>query len=287
MIDPTVPSRSLPDGSTIAALGLGSCRLGLDWARRREDIALVKSALDLGYRLIETSESYAEGGAEKIVGDAIAGRRQEVFVVGKVLPQNAWVKAARLACERSLANLRTDHIDLYLVEGRGPVSLPEMLEAMERLVAAGKIRRWGVSGLGLAELIALWRIPDGSCCALAEAHFSLTQRSADAGLLPWLRRHQRPLMATGPLDQGRLATHPALAAVARRHGASAAQIALAWLLAQPGVIALAQTSQPGHLNENLGAARIRLSAEDLAALAAAFPAPHHAAAAAAPTRPLK
>lgn len=271
--EPVTKQRLLPDGQTLPAIGLGTCRLGANWARRGDDIALVRSALDLGFRLIETSESYAEGEAEKIVGDAIAGRRAQVVLIGKVAAQNAWVKAARLACERSLAHLRTDHLDLLLVEGRGPVSLPEMLEAMERLVAAGKVRRWGVSRFAAADLRALWAMPDGDHCAISEAEYSLAERTAEGAILPWLRQHGRPLLAPGALAGGALAAHPALAGVARRHGASPAQIALAWLMSQPGVIALPQTHQPGHLNEALGATRITLAAEELAALAAAFPAP--------------
>ena len=263
----------LPDGSTAPALGLGTWRLGEDPTRRQDEVAALRTGLDLGYRLVDTAEMYADGEAEKIVGEAIAGRRSEVFLVSKVLPQNSWVKAARAACERSLQNLRTDYLDLYLLHWRGEVSLPEVLEAMERLVAAGKIRRWGVSNFDTADLKALWAIPDGSRCTTNQVWYSLGSRGIEFDLLPWQRRHHLPTMAYCPLDEGRLARHPALAAISRRYRASPAQIALAWLLAQPDLIVIPKAGQPGHLNENLGAARLVLSAADRLELDRHFPPP--------------
>ncbi len=263
----------LPDGSTAPALGMGTWRLGEDPTRRQDEVAALRTGLDLGYRLVDTAEMYADGEAEKIVGEAIAGRRSEVFLVSKVLPQNSWVKAARAACERSLQNLRTDYLDLYLLHWRGEVSLPEVLEAMERLVAAGKIRRWGVSNFDTADLKALWAIPDGDRCTTNQVWYSLGSRGIEFDLLPWQRRHHLPTMAYCPLDEGRLARHPALVAIGRRYRASPAQIALAWLLAQPDLIVIPKAGQPGHLNENLGAARLVLSAADRLELDRHFPPP--------------
>lgn len=263
----------LPDASTAPALGLGTWRLGEDGTRRAQEVAGVRQAIELGFRLIDTAEMYGQGGAEEVVGQAMAGRRDEVYLVSKVLPQNSWVKAARAACEASLKRLGTDYLDLYLLHWRGGVALPEVIEAMERLVSAGKIRRWGVSNFDTSDLAELCSIPDGERCATNQVWYSLGQRGIEFELLPWQRGRGLPTMAYCPLDEGRLARDPRLAAIARRYRASAAQIALAWLLRQPDVIVLPQSIVPGHLNENLAAARLSLDPADLAELDRLFPAP--------------
>jgi diketogulonate reductase-like aldo/keto reductase len=239
-------------------------------ARRADELLALRTAFDLGYRLFDTAEMYADGRAEELLGEALAGQRQEAFIVSKVLPRNSWVKAARTACERSLKRLRTDYIDLYLLHWREQVSLPEVLESMERLVSAGKIRRWGVSNFDTADLQELWAIPDGHRCVVNQVWYSLGSRGPEFDLLPWQREHRLPLMAYSPLDEGRLALHPALMALGRRHHASAAQVALAWVLARPGTIAVPMTSQLDHLLENLQAQHLRLSDEDLAELDGIF-----------------
>jgi len=264
---------SLPDRTQVPALGLGTWRLGEAPERRAAELLALRTAFDLGYRLFDTAEMYADGRAEELLGEALAGRRHEAFIVSKVLPQNSWVKAARASCERSLKRLRTDYIDLYLLHWREQVSLPEVLESMERLVAAGKIRRWGVSNFDTADLKELWSIPDGNRCAVNQVWYSLGSRGPEFDLLPWQRERRLPLMAYCPLDEGRLAVHPALTALGRRYRASAAQLALAWLLSHPEVIAIPKAAHPGHLNENLAAARITLSPQDAAELDRVFQPP--------------
>jgi diketogulonate reductase-like aldo/keto reductase len=264
---------SLPDRTQIPALGLGTWRLGEMPERRADELLALRTAFDLGYRLFDTAEMYADGRAEELLGEALAGRRHEAFIVSKVLPRNSWVKAARAACERSLKRLGTDYIDLYLLHWREQVSLPEVLESMERLVAAGKIRRWGVSNFDTADLKELWSIPDGNRCAVNQVWYSLGSRGPEFDLLPWQREHRVPLMAYCPLDEGRLALHPALTALGRRYHASAAQLALAWLLFRPDLIAIPQTVRLDHLQENLLAQDLKLEAADLADLDRVFQPP--------------
>jgi diketogulonate reductase-like aldo/keto reductase len=264
---------SLPDRTQVPALGLGTWRLGEAPERRAAELLALRTAFDLGYRLFDTAEMYADGRAEELLGEALAGRRHEAFIVSKVLPQNSWVKAARAACERSLKRLGTDYIDLYLLHWREQVSLPEVLESMERLVAAGKIRRWGVSNFDTADLKELWSIPDGNRCAVNQVWYSLGSRAPEFDLLPWQREHRVPLMAYCPLDEGRLALHPALTALGRRYHASAAQLALAWLLFRPDLIAIPQTVRLDHLQENLLAQDLKLEAADLADLDRVFQPP--------------
>ena len=264
---------TLRDGSRVPALGLGTWRLGEAPERRSDELLALRTAFDLGYRLFDTAEMYADGRAEELLGEALAGQRQEAFIVSKVLPRNSWVKAARAACERSLKRLRTDYIDLYLLHWRERVSLPEVLESMERLVSAGKIRRWGVSNFDTADLQELWSIPDGKRCAVNQVWYSLGSRGPEFDLLPWQREHHLPLMAYCPLDEGRLTRHAALTTMGRRYRASAAQIALAWLLSRPDLIAIPQTARLDHLQENLLAQDLKLDAADLADLDRVFQPP--------------
>lgn len=244
-------------------------------AARTEADAL-RLGIDLGMTLIDTAEMYADGGAERVVAKAIAGQRHKVFLVSKVLPDHATRAGTVAACEASLRRLNTDHLDLYLLHWRGAVPLAHTLEGLEALRVAGKIRRWGVSNLDIADMGALAALPEGGRCATNQVLYNLTQRGIEYDLLPWCRARGLPVMAYSPLDQGRLCKHPALAPVAARHGVGAAQIALAWLLRQPGVIVIPKAARAEHVRQNRAAADIALTEQDLAALERAFPPPRRA-----------
>jgi diketogulonate reductase-like aldo/keto reductase len=259
------------DGVEVSAIGQGTWRMGEVASERSREVAALRLGIELGLTLIDTAEMYGEGGAEEVVGEAIAGRRERVFLVSKAYPHNAGRKSLPAACERSLGRLGTDYLDLYLLHWRGSYPLEETVEAFERLREAGKIRRWGVSNFDLADMRELGE----PACATNQVLYNLEQRGIEFDLLPWCQDQGMPLMAYCPLGQGeaKLLEHPALLDVARRHGAAPAQVALAWVLHQPGVIAIPKAVDPAHLRQNAGAADLRLTAEDLAIIDAAFPAP--------------
>jgi diketogulonate reductase-like aldo/keto reductase len=243
-------------------------------------VAALREGLQLGYRLIDTAEMYGEGGAERVVGEALAGaiaagelERDDVFVVSKVYPHNAGRRGAAAACERSLQRLGLERIDLYLLHWRGAHPLAETVEAFESLKAQGRIRHWGVSNFDVDDLCELATVPGGAHCAADQVWYSAGRRAPDYALLPWLRERGIALMAYSPIDQAALARHRALGAVGRRLGVTAAQVALAWVLHQPGVIAIPKTATSAHLRENRAAASLALDAEALRAIDAAFPPP--------------
>ncbi|WBV43955.1 aldo/keto reductase [Pseudoroseomonas cervicalis] len=263
---------ALPDGSTVPALGQGTWKLGERGADRAAEARVLRLGLDLGLTLIDTAEMYAEGGAEAVVAEAIEGRRQEVFLVSKVYPHNASREGLPRALEASLKRLRTDVLDLYLLHWRGGVPLAETVEAMERAVEQGKIRRWGVSNLDVEDLEELG--PALSDCATDQVLYNLEARGVEFDLLPYAARLKMPVMAYSPVGQGgALLGHRTLARIAARQGASPAQIALAWTLRQEGVISIPKASTEAHLRENAEVWKIVLTPEDLAELDAAFPPP--------------
>jgi diketogulonate reductase-like aldo/keto reductase len=219
---------------------------------------------------------YGDGGAEEVVAAAINGRRDELFIVSKVLPANADRAGTIAACERSLARLRTDRLDLYLLHWRGSVPLAETVHAFERLQRDGKIRHWGVSNFDAADIDELWRTPGGRGGAANQVYYSASRRGVEFDLLPRQRERGLPLMAYCPLDQGLLAGDETLAAIGARHEASAAQVAIAWLLAQPGVIAIPKAVRPGHVRALAAARELRLDAADLALIDRRFPPPQRA-----------
>ena len=264
---------TLPSGERVPAFGLGGWSLGDDRAARAEEIATLRLGLDLGARLIDTAEMYGDGRSEELIAEAIAGRRDEVFLVSKVYPHNASAKGAVAACERSLRRLRTDRIDLYLLHWRGNVPLAETLQAFMRLKQAGKIRHYGVSNLDLGDMHELWKLPGGDGVATNQLLYNLTRRGIEWDLLPWLRRRGVPVMAYSPLEQARLFGKRKLAAFAERHGMTPAQAALAWLLAQDDVIVIPKTGRRERLKENLGALDHVLSTAQLAELDGLFPPP--------------
>ncbi len=268
----TVRSVNLPSGETMAALGQGTWHFAERPARRDSEIASLRLGLDLGMTVIDTAEMYADGAAEVLVGEAIAGRRDEVFLVGKVLPNHATRAGTVRACQASLARLGTDVIDLYLLHWRGGIPLAETIAGFTDLIEAGAIRHWGVSNFDTDDMIELVRTPGGEAVATNQILYNLTRRGPEHDLLPWCAGHGIPVMAYSPVEQGRLLGHPAIAAVAGRHEASAAQVALAWVLRVDGVNAIPCTGNPEHVREN-AAGGITLSAEDLALIDAAFPAP--------------
>ena len=254
-------------------MGQGTWRIGDDASRREEEIATIRRGIDLGLTLIDTAEMYGDGRAEALVGEAIAGRRDEVFVVSKVYPQRASLRAMHVACNDSLKRLRIETIDLYLLHWPGQVPLDETVRAFEALQRDGKIRHWGVSNFDDARMRALHAIPGGAAAQTDQVLYNLGERGAEWKLLPWLRAHRMPTMAYSPIDQGRLLRTRGLAAFANDHGMTPAQVALAWLLAQEGVIAIPKTGRRDRLEENAGALDHALSPSQLAELDTLFAPP--------------
>lgn len=263
----------LPDGTLVPALGQGTWRMGERAVARQAEVAALRLGLDLGLTLIDTAEMYGDGGAEEVVGEAIAGRRNEVFLVSKVYPHNASRTKLPRALDASLRRLKVERLDLYLLHWRGAVPLAETVEAMERAKAAGKIARWGVSNLDVDDLEGL-----GSAladCATDQVLWNLEARGVEFDLLPFCAARAMPVMAYSPIGQGgALLRHRALAAIAARHGVTPAQVALAFVLARPGVIAIPKAADTAHVRLNAAARDIVLTLQDLAELDAAFPPPH-------------
>ena len=271
---------SLPDGRIVPVLGLGTWRMGEARRSRAAEVAALRLAFELGYRLIDTAEMYGEGGAEEIVGQALAQamssgviRREEVFIVSKVYPHNASRRDLPAACERSRRRLGLDRIDYYLLHWAGSHPLAETVEAFEALQAQGRIGAWGVSNFDTDDMAQLWQLDGGSRCATDQVYYSLTERGPDHDLLPWLQSHGLPLMAYSPIDQGRLAREPVLAALAERSRLTPAQLALAWCVSRPGVIAIPKAVHEVHLRENMHAATISLDTGTLSELDRQFPPP--------------
>ena len=264
---------TLPSNKRVSAFGLGTWHLGENQATRTEEIATLRLGLDLGASLIDTAEMYGEGRSEELVAEAIEGRRDQVFLVSKVSPHNASRKGAVAACERSLARLRTDRIDLYLLHWRGNVPFAETMEAFVALQKAGKIHHYGVSNLDLADMQELWSVPGGSAVATNQLLYNLTRRGIEWDLLPWLRERPIPIMAYSPIEQAKLTLNPKLVDFARRHGMTPAQVGLAWLLAYDDVIVIPKTGHRDRLKENIGALDHRLTQAQLAELDRLFPPP--------------
>lgn len=262
-------------------LGLGTWRMGEDASRRAAEVAAVREAIALGYRLIDTAEMYGEGGAETVVGQAVAEalragdvRRDALFIVSKVYPHNASRRGTREACERSLKRLGLDAIDLYLLHWRGGVPLEETVEAFQSLIQAGKIARWGVSNFDVDDLEELAEITDLQGCAANQVLYNPEHRGIEYDLLPFQHTARMPLMAYSPIGQGgRLLRSPALLAVAKRHDATPAQVAIAWALRQQGVIAIPKAGTTEHALQNAEAVKLTLTAEDIAEIDKAFPPP--------------
>lgn len=267
-----IPTISLPGGETVVALGQGTWHMGESASKRAQEISALRAGLDLGMSLIDTAEMYASGVAEEIVGEAFGGRRNEIFIVSKVLPENATRRGTIAACERSLKRLKTDRIDLYLLHWRGGPALTDTLAAFAALKNDGKIRHWGVSNFDTDDMEELWSL-DGDGCATNQVLYNLARRGIEYDLVPACRKRHIPIMAYSPIEQGRLLRHTALKEIAGRHNATPAQIALAWLLRQEGTIVIPKSASLERIAENRDATNIQLSDADLAALDRAFPPP--------------
>ena len=263
----------LPSGEQVSAFGLGTWNIGDTLSQRAEEIATLRAGLDAGATLIDTAEMYGDGRSEELVGEAIAGRRDEVFLVTKVYPHNASRKGVPAACERSLKRLKTDRIDLYLLHWRGNVPLAETIEAFVALQKAGKIRHFGVSNLDLSDMQEWWKVAGGRAVAANQLLYNLGRRGIEWDLLPWLQKKSVPVMAYSPIEQARLLKDSKLAGFAKRHGMTPAQAALAWLLSKEGVIVIPKTGRRERLKENLGALERKLDAAQLAELDKLFPPP--------------
>ncbi|MDV6014438.1 aldo/keto reductase [Haloechinothrix sp. LS1_15] len=257
----------------LPALGQGTWGMGERADRAASEVAALRHGMDRGLGLIDTAEMYGGGGAEEIVGSAIAGRRDEAFLVSKVFPHNAGKREAISACERSLERLGTDRIDLYLLHWRGTVPLEETLEAFERLRSDGKIRHFGVSNLDAHDMAELWSLPLGDQVVTDQVLYNLSRRGVEFDLLPRCRERGIPVMAYSPIEQGRLLGNATVRRVAERHSVTPARVALAWVLHQPGVCAIPKASDPDHVDDNVAALDLTLGADDLAELDAEFPAP--------------
>ena len=264
---------TLPNGERVPALGMGTWNMGDDRATRDEEIATLRLGLDLGLRLIDTAEMYGDGLSESLIGEAIAGRRDDVFLVSKVYPHNASRRGMAAACERSLRRLGTDRLDLYLLHWRGDVPFEETLEGLQALQREGKIRHYGVSNLDLSDMEEWWDAPGGDQIAVNQLLYNLSRRGIEWDLLPWLRERRVPVMAYSPIEQARLVRHPKLVRFAQECGMTPAQVALAWLLARDDIIAIPKTGHRDRLRENIGALSHTLTAEQLATLDSIFPPP--------------
>jgi diketogulonate reductase-like aldo/keto reductase len=265
-------SYKLPSGAAMPVLGLGTWRMGESQRRRAQELDAVRYGLDLGCSMIDTAEMYGEGGAEEIVGEAIAGRSPRPYIVSKVYPHNATRSGTIAACERSLKRLGVERIDLYLLHWRGGARLEETFEAFHRLRDAGKIADFGVSNFDRGDMEEAARLDKGQTGS-NQVLYCLSRRGPEFDLLPWMRRRSIPLMAYSPLDQGGLLRQSALKKLADEVGCAPAQLALAWLLAQAGVVTIPKSASRERVKENLGALDVTLSPKILAELDRAFPPP--------------
>jgi len=264
---------SLPSGESVSALGLGTWMMGERPDRRTDEISALNLALDLGMNMVDTAEMYGNGGAEKLIAKAVGHRRSEMFLVSKVLPQHATRAGTVAACNASLKRLNTNHLDLYLLHWRGSVPLEDTLAGFDDLTKAGKIRHWGISNFDMDDMEELIGLPEGTNGQTNQVLYNLSRRGIEFDLMPWCRRRRIPIMAYSPIEQGRLLKNVRLKSIAARHGATTAQIALAWVLRHDGVIAIPKAGTPDHVRENAAAVDITLTPQDLADLDSAFPPP--------------
>ncbi|SFN52667.1 aldo/keto reductase [Mycetocola miduiensis] len=269
----TIPTVRLPAGDSIPVMGLGTWYLGETPARRASELAALRLGIDLGLTLIDTAEMYGSGAAEVLVGEAIAGRRDEVFLVSKVLPSHATYADTIEACRQSLRRLGTERLDLYLLHWRGRVPLEQTLRAFEELVRLGMIRYWGVSNFDIRDMAELLSLPGGDAVQTDQVLYNLTRRGIEYDLLSTLQGQGIPVMAYSPIEQGRLLVHPMTVEVANRHEATPAQVALAWLMNREGVNVIPRAGTPEHVRENRAAVDLRLTEQDLNMLDQAFPPP--------------
>jgi diketogulonate reductase-like aldo/keto reductase len=268
-----MPSVTLASGVDIPALGIGTWKMGEDPGHRRAEVAALRAAIDQGMTLIDTAEMYGDGASEEVVGEAISGRRGDIFLVSKVYPWNASRQGTIKACEASLKRLGTDHLDLYLLHWRGEHPLEDTVAAMDSLKQDGKIGAWGVSNFDVDDMEELMAVPGGEGCVANQVLFNLSRRGIEFDLLPWCQARRIAVMAYSPIEQGRLLHHPELIRIAKAYQATPAQVALAFVLEREGVMAIPKTASVARVEENRGALDLDISDEDWAALDAAFPPP--------------
>lgn len=268
-----MPTVTLKSGRTVPALGIGTWKMGDDAHHRASEIKSLQAAIDLGMTLIDTAEMYGEGASEELVGEAIAGRRDAVFLVSKVYPHNASRQGVIDACARSLHRLRTEKLDLYLLHWRGQHPLADTVAGLQVLKAEGRIGAWGVSNFDVDDMEELMAVPGGADCAANQVLYNLSRRGIEHDLLPWCQERDIALMAYSPIEQGRLLRHPDLIRIAKSYQATPAQVALAFVLERDQMIAIPKTGNPARVEENLGAIDLDISDEDWEALDRAFPPP--------------
>jgi len=273
MLKEKIRTTRLRSGESVPVLGQGTWHLGEGQHPREQEISALRLGVDLGMTLIDTAEMYGDGATEELVGEAISGRRDEVFLVSKVLPQNATRRGTVAACDRSLRRLRTDHLDLYLLHWRGEVPLEETMDGLQDLIQQQKIRQWGVSNFDTSDLEELFTVDGGSEVSTDQVLYNLTRRGVEYDLLPWCRARKIPVMTYSPIEQGRMLHNSVLRSIATRHRASPAQVALAWLLGKEGLIAIPKAADQNHVRQNRDALDLNLDTQDLEALDSEFPAP--------------
>jgi diketogulonate reductase-like aldo/keto reductase len=264
---------TLPTGEAVPALGQGTWQMAETNGRRAQEIEALRLGVELGMTLIDTAEMYGEGASEELIAEALSKERDRLFLVSKVYPHNASRTGVVEACERSLKRLKTDRLDLYLLHWRGNIPLEETVAGLEKLRRSGKIRHWGVSNFDTDDMEDLFDVEDGKNCVTNQVLYNVTRRVPEYDLIPWMTERRMPLMAYSPIEQGRLPKAGILQTIGHNHEASAYQIALAWLLQKPGVIAIPKASSPAHVRDNHRALEIRLSPDELNAIDAEFPAP--------------
>lgn len=264
---------TFPNGVKVPSLGQGTWYMGENPTKKEEEIRAIRTGVELGMTVIDTAEMYGDGLSEKLIGEAINGLRDDVFLISKVFPWNANLSGTIKACENSLRRLNTDHLDLYLLHWSGSYPIEETVEAMMRLQQSGKILQWGVSNMDVAEMEDFMNVPSGKNCATDEILYNLTRRGVEYDLLPWCESHSIPVIAYSPIEQGRLLGNPTLNKIAKTHSATPAQIALAWVLRNPNILAIPKASSEKHVKENFGSLSINLTAEDIALLDKAFSTP--------------
>ena len=260
-------------GQKVPVLGQGTWYMGESPHKRAEEIRALQTGIDLGMTLIDTAEMYGNGASEELVGEAVRGRRDSVFLVSKVLPSNASRQGTKTACERSLKRLGTDRIDMYLLHWQGRYPFEETVEAMLGLVREGKIASWGVSNMDVDEMEEFFAFSQGKTCATNQILYNLSRRGIEYDLLPWCAQRSLPVMAYSPVEQGRILKNGTLLQVARKHNATPAQTALAWVLRNSGVLAIPKAGVAAHVQENAASLAITLDSSDFALLDGAFPAP--------------
>ena len=265
-----------PTGREVAVIGMGTWYF--EQADRRTAVASLQRGLDLGMNHIDTAEMYGSGVAEQIIGEAVAGRRDEVFLVSKVLPHNASRSGTRIACERSLGRLRTDRLDCYLLHWRGSHPLAETIEAFEELRRDGKILSWGVSNFDADDLEAVSKIADEGLLACDQVLYHLLERTIEHSVTPWCEQHNTAIVAYSPFGHSRFpgpntAGGRVLADIGAAHNATPRQVALAFLVHRPSVFAIPKAANLDHIEENAAAGDLHLSADEIARIDAAFPRP--------------